>query len=137
MLFLKYLHSAGRCTRTREEESPTSDVVNSIESNVAYLRPFLQGLLGSFNKNTNAKLQDTSLWSSKKNRKTNVWSLNLGTKKNCLKKLQARALEDIFFWLLPKYTQRKVLQVGRSHIWKTSLWSTKKVKNKRLKSRFG
>ena len=66
MLFLKYIHSAGRCTRTREEEYPTSDVMNSIESNVAYLRHFLQVLLGSIIKNTNAKIQVSEV--RKKNR---------------------------------------------------------------------
>ena len=61
MLFLKYIHSAGQCTRTQEEEYLTSDVMNSIESNVAYLRHFLQVLQCSIIKNTKAKLQDTSL----------------------------------------------------------------------------
>ena len=57
MLFLKCIHSAGGCTRTQEEEYLTSDVMNSIESKVAYLWHFLQVLLGSIIKNTNAKIQ--------------------------------------------------------------------------------
>ena len=41
----------------REEEYPNSDVMNFIESNVAFLRHSLQVLLGIIMKNTNAKLQ--------------------------------------------------------------------------------
>ena len=43
---------------------------------------------------------------------------------------------DVNFLLLPKDAQRKVLQGGKSQIWKTILWSTKKVENKHLKSPF-
>ena len=124
MLFLKYIHSAGRCTRMREEEYPTSDVMNSIESNVAYLQHFLQVLLGSFVKSTNTKLQDTSLWRSKKNLKLNVWSLKLSQKiKNLFSgKRQDRALGGIFSGYYQRYTKKS-----------SPSWQESDLKNKSLK----
>ena len=33
---------------------------------------------------------------------------------------------EFLFWLVTKNLQRKVLQVGKSQIWKTNLWTKKK-----------
>ena len=44
------------------------------------------------------------------------------------------------FWVQPKNkknVESKVLQVGQSQFFNTGLWIAKKVKNERLKSRFG
>ena len=51
--------------------------------------------------------------------------------------MYAPAIGSKFFWLLLKDAQIKVFQGVKSQNWKASLWCTKKVKNKRLKSPLG
>ena len=67
----------------------------------------------------------------KKKLETNVWSLDVGQTKNFFfQKTHVLAVGGHLFWIIPIYVQIKVYQVGKNYIWKTSVWSTKKIENK-------
>ena len=63
---------------------------------------------------------------------TNVWSLDLAPEIRIQifeKKIMLGQYVVIFFLVLLKDVQRRVLQVGQNWNWETSFWNTKNLKN--------